>query len=190
METRAEMFHEPATGLPASFAAIVGLPPGKAARPTSLQPRLRRRQSTRSRRAESRVCDARTVLTRGGGVSARSCSLDAVLAGTFRLVERAVGGRDEVLRVRHLGEGGDTQADRDVDRRPLRREDGAPLEGRAGALGQARSAIEVGPREDDRELLAAPASRQIDLAHTLPQGLGELDQDAVTDGMAEPVVDR
>ena len=61
---------------------------------------------------------------------------------------------------------------------------------RAGALGQAGGALEVGAGQDDRELLAAPAGGHVDLAHALAQRLGELDEHAVADRVAEAVVDR
>ena len=45
------------------------------------------------------------------------------------------------------------------------------------------------PREHYRELLAAPARGDVDLAHALAERLRELDQDAVADRVAVAVVD-
>src|SRR4051794_11904930 len=120
----------------------------------------------------------------------RAGSHDAVLAGALGLVERAVGGRDQALADGCLREGGDAEADRHVDARSIGREDRALLERAACALGQAGGPVEVGPRQDDRELLPAPTSGNVDLPHAFPQRLGELDEHAVADGMAEAVVDR
>src|SRR3954447_9576981 len=115
---------------------------------------------------------------------------DAVLARPLGVVERAVGGRHDRVTGRHFGEGGDAQADGDVDVRPVRREDRPLLERDPGALGQARRALQVGAGQDDGELLPAPARRHVDLAHALAQRLRELDEDAVADWVAEAVVDR
>src|SRR4029079_896870 len=70
------------------------------------------------------------------------------------------------------------------------REDRAFLESAPRTLGEPGGAVELGARQDDCELLAAPAGRHVDLADALPQRLRELHEHAVADGVAEAVVDR
>src|SRR6476469_2926500 len=124
------------------------------------------------------------------GAGARARGDDAVLAAPLRLVERAVGGGDDPVSGRRLREGRDAEADGDVDPGAVGRKDRPLLQGDARALGEARGAVEVGARQDDRELLAAPACRDVDLADRLAQRLGELDEYPVADRMSEAVVDR
>src|SRR4051794_10212991 len=118
------------------------------------------------------------------------CGDDAVLPVAFRLVERAVGGGHQALADRGLGEGRDAEADRDVDARAVGREDRPLLQRAPSALGETGGAVEVGAWQHDRKLPPAPACRHVDLAHALAQRLGELDEHAIADRVAEAVVDR
>ena len=91
---------------------------------------------------------------------------------------------------RAFRERGDPETDGHLDPRAVRREDRPLLERRPDPLGELRRAFEVGARQHDRELLPAPPGRHVDLADALAQGVGELAEDCVADGVAEAVVDR
>src|SRR5205814_6047120 len=64
------------------------------------------------------------------------------------------------------------------------------LERRAQPLGEVLRALDVRAREEDRELLAAPARDVVNLSYRLEDGLGELPQDEVAGRMPVAVVDR
>src|SRR5207247_7480859 len=95
--------------------------------------------------------------------------LDAVLAVPLRLVERAVGLEDELVRRGGLREGGDAEARGEDDRRAVGADEDAVAERPAHALGELHGAVAVGAREDEQELLAAPARDEVDVADRLAQ---------------------
>src|SRR3989442_4069814 len=90
-----------------------------------------------------------------------------VLARALRLVERSVRGLDEGLLRAVVRMGGDAEARGDRDPRPVRGEDETLLESDAHALGEPCAALGVGRRQDQDELLAAPAARRVHPARGL-----------------------
>src|SRR3954454_23293019 len=113
---------------------------------------------------------------------------DPVLAGAFCLVERGIGGSEEVLDASLPGRGCDAEAGRDRDRITVRREDRDGLDRRPRPLGQAGAALGVGSRQHEHELLATPAARDVALSHGGAEGEGELLQHLVAEGMPVGVV--
>src|SRR6266540_5379097 len=122
----------------------------------------------------------------GHGLGSR---LDPILAGPLGLVHRGVGGREELGGSRRSRCRGDAEARSHGDRRPVRRKDDPAGERDADALRDLRSAVEIGAREDEEELLAAPPTGEVDVAERLLQEDGELTEDGVAGGMAVAVVD-
>ena len=59
----------------------------------------------------------------------------------------------------------------------------------AHALGELRRSLLVGARQQEKELLPAPAAREVRLAERVAEHLGEGPQDRVADGVAVLVVD-
>src|SRR5687767_126439 len=118
------------------------------------------------------------------GRRAQLCSnCNLVLARALRVVERAVGGRDELVLGRRVWEGGDAEARRDPDPLAVRREELSPREALPDALGKLLPARKIGLRKQERELLAAPAAGEVDLADALSQGLREQLQHLVSRGV-------
>src|SRR5438876_5626230 len=115
--------------------------------------------------------------------------LDPVLPGPFRLVHgrirccKELGGH---LRGRN---GGHPEAGADRDRAAVHREQGPAAEQAADALGQLGPAFEIGPRQDENELLPTPAAGEVDVPDGLLEECGELSEDRVAGRMAVPVVD-
>ena len=68
-------------------------------------------------------------------------------------------------------------------------EDGAAGEGPPDPLGELGPAGDVGARQDEDELLPAPAPSEVDVPDGLLQKHGELTQDCVARGMTVAVVD-
>src|SRR2546425_669515 len=87
---------------------------------------------------------------------------DTVFPTPFRFVEGGIRAGDEVLAPAVLGVGGDAEAGGDANGHTFLGEDGSPLERLAGALRKASAAGGVGGRQDQRELLAAPARGDVD----------------------------
>src|SRR4051794_25385653 len=114
---------------------------------------------------------------------------DTVLAAALRAVERAVRGGDEHVDPAGLGERRDAEARGDRDPLASGADDLERLERRAGALCHRRAAGCVGARENERELLAAPPSGDVDLPSGVAQGAGERAQHEVARGVPEAVVD-
>ena len=113
---------------------------------------------------------------------------DPVPARALRLVERRIGGREQFARARGTGVGGNPETRGDRHLLPVRHEHPACLGRRPGALSETRTADGAGAREHERELLAAPATRDVALAHRLSQRGGECLQDLVAGGVPVPVV--
>src|SRR5205807_1989601 len=114
--------------------------------------------------------------------------LDPVLAGPLRLVEGAIGLEDELVRRRSLGEGGDAEARGEDDRRAVGADEDAVPQRLAHALGELGGAVAIGAREDEQELLPAPARDEVDVADGLPQDVGKLAQRDVAGRVAVAVV--
>ena len=77
-----------------------------------------------------------------------------------------------------------------MERLTVRRKDLALGQRNAQALGHLGGSVEVGARQDHRELLSAPAGGGVDLAHRFPERRGEVAQDHVAGRMAVAVVHR
>src|SRR6266702_308471 len=91
-------------------------------------------------------------------------SLDSVLAVALRLVEGCVGGREELRGSRGGRRRGDAEARGDGYGRPVGRQDDPAGECEADPLGHLRAAREIRAREDEQELLPAPAAGEVDVA--------------------------
>ena len=83
---------------------------------------------------------------------------------------------------------GDAEARGHIEARAVGGDERALGEGRPHALRDLGRSGRVGPRQDQAELLAAPARGEIDLASRRAEHVGELAQGEVADRVAEPVV--
>src|SRR5919197_14465 len=90
--------------------------------------------------------------------------LDAVLAAPLRRVHGRIGRREELRGGRRGGRRRDAEARRYRDRCPMDREDDPTGEGKADPLGDVDSTVEIRPRQDEEELLPAPAAGKVDVA--------------------------
>src|SRR5919108_2073392 len=115
--------------------------------------------------------------------------LDPVLAVPLGLVEGSIRGREELGGTARRGRRRHAEARGDWDGVALRREDDPPGEGRADPLRHLRTTAQIGPREDEEELLPAPASREVDAAEGCLEHGRELTQDGVAGRMPVAVVD-
>src|SRR6266566_3081798 len=115
--------------------------------------------------------------------------LDPVLAGPFCLVHGRIGRREELGGGLRWGDRGDPEAGRDGDRGAVDGEDGPAGEGHPDPLGELGPARDVSARQDEDELLPAPAPSEVDVPDGLLEKDGELTQDCVACGMTVAVVD-
>src|SRR5215475_12112282 len=97
----------------------------------------------------------------------RGATLDPVLSGALRAVERLVGGSNNLLGVRlrtslgHPEAGGDAETGRAGDR-PARKP-------RPDAFGELHRAVLVGTREQEQELFSTPAPSNVRVAKRLAE---------------------
>ena len=118
----------------------------------------------------------------------------AVAAVALRRVERGIGGGDEsagaelAATTRDVDDLRNAEAGRDRHRLALGREIELP-DLLADALGHAVSARHRGVREDDRELLAAVAARDVAGTERVREEVADALEDEVAEGMAEVVVE-
>src|SRR5205823_5892599 len=99
---------------------------------------------------------------------------DPVLAAALGLVEGPVGGFEELV---HLPAGPmlrDAEAAGDADDATRPAEEGALAERRPHTLGELSAAGRVGARQQEQELLAAPAPRDVGLTNGRAEDAGEL----------------
>src|SRR5579884_981817 len=92
--------------------------------------------------------------------------LDAILAGALGAVERAVCGDEELLAVRLSRVLGHAEAGGDAETRRIRDLPGAERD--ADPFSELHRSLQVGAGQQEQELLAAPASRDVGLADGLP----------------------
>jgi hypothetical protein len=97
--------------------------------------------------------------------------VDAVLPGRLGRVQRLVGCRHQLFRGGELVVDGDPEARGRVERLAARQLDGGRLEPDADPLGQLERAGKVGLGQDQRELLAAIASREVDVPDPCAENL-------------------
>ena len=115
---------------------------------------------------------------------------DAVLAGPFRGVHRAIGADDQLVRGPTVDRVAD---DADRQRRPVvgaRQVHRHRIDPDPDLLGEHEAAGRIGLGQEHDELVAAVARGGIDLAHAPADHLADRPQDAVAVEVSEPVVDR
>src|SRR5437588_7001095 len=105
--------------------------------------------------------------------------LDPVLAVALALVASCVGGGVEVGRGGRGRRRGDAEAGGDGNRRPRGGKRDPPGEREADPLGNLGATREIRAREDEEELLPAPATRKVDVAQRLLEQRGEVAQDGI-----------
>src|SRR5579863_7379632 len=98
---------------------------------------------------------------------------DPVLAASFGAIERLVGCRDQRLDVAGTRERRHAEARADGDVLAVRRQDLTGRDRTTCALGDGCAARRVGAREHERELLATPTARRVDVSHRPREGLGD-----------------
>src|SRR5919108_522877 len=114
---------------------------------------------------------------------------DAVLSRALCLVERGIRGRNQLALPRRGGEGGDAETRRDLDHSAVGRREALLTDRLADPLPETAAALEVRAGQKERELLAAPAAREVDLADALAHPVGEGLEHLVAGRMAPAVVD-
>src|SRR3954471_5145709 len=114
---------------------------------------------------------------------------DAVLAAPLRVVERGVGGREELGAAGGGRERRDAEARGDRDRGAVGSEDDPRRQRAPDPLGDECAALHVGAGQDEQELLPTPARGQVDVSERVVEDDAELAQHAVARLMAVAVVD-
>ena len=112
----------------------------------------------------------------------------AVLAGTLGTVEGLVRGCEQRRGRGRVGEGGDAEARRDRDEAARMGRHRPGRERAPEAVGKLMGAVEIGLREEHRELLAAVACGEVDLADGRAEDVRERLQHVVAGLMAVAVV--
>src|SRR5207244_11556719 len=112
--------------------------------------------------------------------------LHSVLPAPLRFVERGVRAYEELLPRRAAGGRRDAEARGEVDGRSVQGEGRVVGEVLADTLGEVDAALGVGAREDEDELLAAPAAREVDVADRRAKDGAEVPEHANAREMPEP----
>src|SRR5262245_61045596 len=145
---------------PARTAPPAGRTRSRAAPCRRRAPSLRAVDAGATRRSRSPPCRP---------LAAARCSDDAIAARGFGLVHPAVGGAKRRLEVVVRVELGGAGGNRDAARRQL-------LNADANAFGQLPRRLEIRTRQDDQELLTAPARDDVVGADRLAQHRADLAQ--------------
>src|SRR5581483_9828737 len=131
--------------------------------------------------------DSRSRLLKGPDPCA---SFDPVLPMPLRLVQCPVGLGEQLPLASAGAVLGHSEAAGNPENCPFTPVEGSLAQRRPDALGKLGAALGVGAREQNDELLPAPAAREVGLADGQPEDGGELAQDVVADGVPMAVVDR
>src|SRR4029450_6130858 len=100
------------------------------------------------------------------------------------------GCRNQLILGRGIGESGDAETRADAECRRVRPCELVLGEGLPDPLGELCAAFEIRSRQEEHELLTAPASCQVDLPDARLKQIGKRPEHFVSRRMAEAVVDR